>query len=347
MPTSRPDPALIAWEVPTQRPAESLTRSACLRGAVRWAILAPSRHNTQPWRFVLHDEMLDLRADRSRGLPVADPMGRELAIACGAALLNTRLALRHLGQEPSLQLLPDDGDPDLLARVTIGGPCSDPGADTALFVAISHRRTNRAEFEPRDVPDDLLGRLVEEAAAEGAWLHLLSRQSERWELAALVDEGDRIQYADTAFRHEVASWLRGNHESAPDGIRGYGFGMSEAHARASRFAVRMFNLGRSRGAHDRIRVEEAPMAAVLGTDDDAPSAWLHAGMALQRVLLRARSESVWAAFHSQPIEVPALRVRLARIVERLGHPQVVLRLGYGPVPLPEPRRPAEEVLTET
>lgn len=351
MSTSSPDPVLAdpvlaAWDVPTQRAPEALTPNGRLRAAVRWAVLAPSGHNSQPWRFVVRDEALELRADRSRRLPLADPDDRELAIACGAALMNARLALRHLGDEPVVQLLPEPGDRDLLARVTLGAPAVDAAADAALFVAIGHRRTNRAAYEPRDIPGDLLVQLVREVAAEGAWLQLLTEQAQRWELGSLVEEADRVQYADPAFRRELASWIRTNHE-APDGIRAYGLGMSDTRALGHRFAVRLLDIGRSRGARDRSLVEEAPVAVVLGTDGDSPADWLRAGQALQRMLLRARSESVWAAFHNQPVQVRPLRTRLATTIGRQGHPQVVLRLGYGPAPRPEPRRPAEDVLSET
>ena len=40
-----------------------------LRMAVEHAILAPSSHNTQPWRFQIRDDVLELFADRMRALP--------------------------------------------------------------------------------------------------------------------------------------------------------------------------------------------------------------------------------------------------------------------------------------
>lgn len=341
----RTDPVLAAWELPTQRAPESLTARGRLRAAVRWAVLAPSRHNAQPWRFVLRGEALELWADRSRALPAADPQDRELVIACGAALANLRLALGHLGDQPDVVTLPDPGQPDLLARVTLTGRGGSGPDDAALFAAIAQRRTNRAEYEPRDVPDDVLRALVREAEGAGTRLHVITQQAERWELGALVEEADRAQFADPDFRHELTAWLRADRDPAPDGVRGYGLGRSDPRSLVARLAVRRFDLGRTRGARDRSLVEEAPAAAVLGTAADDTAAWLQAGEGLQRMLLRARVASVWAAFHNQAVEVPAVRDRLARLAG-LGFPQVVLRLGYGPAPQPEPRRSADDVLVE-
>jgi nitroreductase len=45
---------------------------------------APSLHNSQPWRFRLRPRSIELHAGLDRQLPVADPDGRELRLACGA-----------------------------------------------------------------------------------------------------------------------------------------------------------------------------------------------------------------------------------------------------------------------
>ena len=48
-----------------------------LRAVVELASLAPSVHNTQPWRFTWDGRALSLYDDAARALPVLDPTGRE------------------------------------------------------------------------------------------------------------------------------------------------------------------------------------------------------------------------------------------------------------------------------
>ncbi|MEO1398336.1 MAG: nitroreductase family protein, partial [Pseudomonadota bacterium] len=62
---------------------------------LRYAILAPSGHNTQPWRFRLLEDHLVVLADRTRALPVVDPYDRELTISCGAAIGHFEVAAAH------------------------------------------------------------------------------------------------------------------------------------------------------------------------------------------------------------------------------------------------------------
>ena len=88
------------------------------------AVMAPSMHNSQPWRFRIGpaSQTIEVCADPARMLRSGDPDGRALHIACGAALLNLRLAAAVAGRQPVVRLLPDPGQPLLLATVRLAGP---------------------------------------------------------------------------------------------------------------------------------------------------------------------------------------------------------------------------------
>lgn len=91
------------------------------------AVRAPSSHNTQPWVFRFHSDGVELLADRTRALPVNDPDDRELVVSCGAALFHLRIAALHLGLSAKTTPLPDERDPDLLARVELAPAAQGPG----------------------------------------------------------------------------------------------------------------------------------------------------------------------------------------------------------------------------
>ncbi|MGW3115809.1 hypothetical protein ACWDBW_01445 [Streptomyces sp. NPDC001107] len=132
---------------------------------VRTAVTAPSVHNTQPWLFVSSDSGLDLYADPTRRLPLTDPDGREQLLSCGAALFNIRVAMRHLGFRPVVQLLPDAYTPAHLARVGWGAHAR-PGTDENLmYRALQQRHTHRGSFQYSPLPQPLIGELREQAHA--------------------------------------------------------------------------------------------------------------------------------------------------------------------------------------
>jgi nitroreductase len=316
-----------------------------LRAAVRFAVRAPSSHNSQPWRFVLADGALELRADRSRALPVVDPDDRELVISCGSALFHLGLALRHFGSTPHVERLPSVRDPDLLARVEVTGAWERTAEDEALFHAIPQRHTNRQPFEDRHLPEGLGQALEAAAQASGAWLHVFRTPEARSAIASLVAEADRIQMADKRFRRELAAWLRPNWTERRDGMPGFTLGLGDVMAAAGPLIVRTFDVGKGRAAHDEELAEGSPILALLGTSRDTPYHWLEAGEALSHVLLRAQVDGVSASYLNQPIEIVELRPRLQRIAGRPGYPQMLLRLGIGREVSGTPRRPVSEVLT--
>lgn len=240
--------------------------------------------------------------------------------------------------------MPDADQPAQLARVHLGSQQPATPEDQALFEAIPQRHTNRQPFTSRPVPEELLAELQAAARQEGAWIQIANDATTRTQIGDLIAEGDRIQWGDAPFRHELAAWIRANVSHRQDGIPGYAQGMPTLMSLVGPFVIRTFNLGKSQAAKDRALADAAPVLAVLGTDADTPRDWLNAGQALARVLLRACAAGVSASFFNQPIEVPSLRPQLQAALGRSGMPQIMLRLGYGPAVRPTPRRSVSEVL---
>jgi nitroreductase len=323
-------------------PADAPDREQ-LRHMVRYAVLAPSAHNTQPWRFRVTQAGIELHADRTRALPVSDPEGRELTISCGAALFFLRVALRRFGHMDRVHLLPDPARPDLLAVVSRGDPSRASREVLTLFGAIRERRTHRPAFEVRDVSPPDLAAVREAAEDEGGWMRPLADPL-RSQVAELVEEADHLQYADGAFRRELASWIRPTARGADDGIPAHALGIPDLLAPLGPALMGRVNLGGMRGGSDRRAAETAPLLAVLGTEGDRRNDWLNAGQALARVLLAGRARGLSAAFLNQPVQMPEMRVRLREMLGREGWPQLILRMGYGHDLPPTPRRAVSDVL---
>ena len=92
------------------------------RFVVEAAMHAPSVLNTQPWWFGdgAGEREISLHADVDRRLGIADPLGREMLLSCGAALFTGRVALRYLSLVPKVSVLPDPDLPNLVARIGYG-----------------------------------------------------------------------------------------------------------------------------------------------------------------------------------------------------------------------------------
>lgn len=306
------------------------------QGLVQAATLAPSSHNTQPWLFRIGGSTIELLADRTRALPVNDPEDRELTISCGCALLNLRIAAAAAGLRAEVLMLPDGSMGDLLARVRVA-PTAAPSLDAELQGAMAERRTYRERFDSTPVDPDVLRSLAEAAASEGATLTVLETPEQRLHAAALVAEGDSVQWANPSWRRELAAWMHPRR-------RGDGLTLPALAVPVAQMVVRTFDMGNGVAAKDRQLADESPVLAVLATAGDTPHDWLAAGQALQRLLLLAVSRGLQASYLNQPVQIASLRPKLQQLTRRPGHAQLLLRLGAPLRALPAtPRRPLPDI----
>ncbi|MEV0911207.1 Acg family FMN-binding oxidoreductase [Streptomyces hokutonensis] len=303
------------------------------------ASLAPSPHNSQPWFFVEegHDHGFEIHADRERRLALTDPGGRETVIACGAALFNARIAVRNLGFRPAVDLLPETGNPAYLARVAFAAHA--PAAyDEALMAGVmAHRHTHRGPFASEPVPEELLDDLREHARVEGAGLQVVDDADQLDGLADLVRTAEDVHRADRGHTAEIAGCV------GPAGVP------AEAclyHPDCVLLAARDYlGLARQFAVPPQKWVSRTGTVVALTTPYDTRADWLRAGQALQRVLLYAAAHGVRAAFHTQPLEVPAVRAEVRTSIAFGRFPQLILRLGRTTQTWATPRRgPAETLL---
>ena len=305
---------------------------------IQRAVLAPSSHDTQPWRFRIGEQAIDLFADRTRALPVNDPDDRELTISCGAALLNLRAAAASVRLKVTVRLLPEGAERDWLARVGFEEEPETISSDAELAEHIERRRTYRKRFADMPIDEEIVRQLERAAAVEGAWLKPLQSEQSRHDAAALVAEGDAIQWANPSWRRELAAWMHPRR-------RGDGLTVPGLAAPVAQLVVRTFDMGGGVGAKDKELAEASPLLAVLGTQRDDVNAWILAGQALQRVALTACRLGLQASYLNQPLQVASLRSKLQDLVGGVGRPQLLLRFGYPTGELPQtPRRPVEDVI---
>lgn len=302
------------------------------------AVAAPSVHNSQPWRFRVGHDRIDVLWDVSRWLPVLDPHGREALISIGAAVLNLRIAILAAGRTPLTRLLPDPGDPHLAARVTIGGPHRPDLTIRALASAIGKRRTNRRPFRDIGIREEVLDQLVAAARAEGASLTVADPDA-RQAILALARIANDWQRDDPAYLDELGAWTDVD-QARGDGIPAWSFGPTDDSAA---LPLRDLGLSHPDAPRRRARFESAPTVVVLATAGDNPTAWLRAGQAMERALLTATVRGVSNTPITAPTELPEIRGLLSEPGDRRTA-QVILRLGYGDPCPATPRRPLADVL---
>jgi hypothetical protein len=306
-------------------------------------------HNTQPWRFAVTGPTIELYADASRQL-MEDLAGREMIISCGAALFGLRLAVRSLGYQSEVSLFPEPSQRHLLARVRAGRPAPMTPDERVMLQAVPHRHTHRGTFEPGPLPGGLLERLRDDAAAEGATLAVIDDGPAYQHLTAILAAWSRwrdlypASPAEIRTRAETLRWTREADTEARDGVPPHAFPAAAGGA-TGRLPQRDFDLDRGWGFSPS-GGPPAPVTAILVAPGEDEQSWLRAGQALQRILLRAASQWVFAGLQTQPLQSASVRAQIRGSLTPAGSPQLLLELGVARTAHPTARRPASEVITD-
>jgi nitroreductase len=298
---------------------------------------APSVHNTQPWRWVVHADRLELFAVRDRQLREQDPEGRLLLISCGTALHHAEIALEAEGWQYQVDRPADEP----LAVIRLG-PRGVAEQDATRRLALTELRyTDRRTVSEKPLAADVLGELTAAARDAGARLDVL-RRDQVLELAVTVEHAEQAAGSDERLRAELARWVGGDRPG------GTGLPDSAIPAELPLTTVTERDFGQAGdldpgGGHD-----SAATYAVLYGDGDEPVDWIRAGEALSALWLAATEHGASVLPFSSPIELPFTRQALRRMLAGVGYPYLALRLGAidaGSVPPPHtPRLAAQQVI---
>jgi nitroreductase len=323
----------------------SARRDTALRRAAVRATLAPSVHNTQPWRLHLRPGELRIQADRSRQLAVLDPTARQLTISCGCALMNARVSLAADNIGVTVTRFPDSEQTDVVATMTwADGTSTEDRALAALDNVLELRQTNRRRFSDDDVPEAVIESLEAAAAAEGAELWVIRRPEQRVAVAALSQHADAIEHLNPAYRAELRAWTS-NDPTRRDGVPGSAVPHVDAGSE-DEVPIRDFDTHGSGGLPTGTHSSRNQCLVLLGTSGDSPADWLRAGEALERVLLEVTRQGFVASPLTQVTEVPSARAQLRGELSLIGYPHVLLRIGRATLTPGSRRRRLVDVLVD-
>jgi hypothetical protein len=311
-----------------------------MRELVRYATLAASGHNTQPWSFAITENVIDIHPDSTRHLPVVDPHDRELWISLGCALENLLVAARAAGYMPAVTY-PDAAD---FIHIELTPETAQAGA---LFDAIPLRQNTRSAYDGRPIPMADLDQLQAVPLEPGVALHLITSPTNRETVMEYVNQGNLRQYADSVFINELITWVRFNKKEALATLDGL-YAPSSGNPAVPRWLGQLVVAGtqpQQQADADATKLRSSPGAVVVASEADDKTAWVRTGQVYERLALTMTSLNIKSAFLNQPIEVSAVRGQFQSAIG-LGVtlPQLLVRFGYADAMPRSLRRPVDQVL---
>jgi nitroreductase len=319
---------------------------------LRYASLAPSGHNTQPWSVRATGPGLIIGSDPARWLPKVDPQNREMALSIGAFLENLLLAAPGHGYRASVVVTASSARDGELVQVTLT-PAGETDRDA--LEQIRRRRTVRSGQLRRPLSSKDLRELLGYFGEHGHYFPLASKEGRY--LAEGTIEANRAQALRDDAQAELAMWIRFRNE---DG-RAHGDGLTpesmEIHGFAGWYVRHFMNresvMGKSfrdEGV-DRVREQVASCGGwmVVTSPDGALETLLATGRRTERMWLAVRGLQIAIHPMTQLLEELPFREQIGKELGIRNPIQFLLRVGYVEN-YPEPvslRRPVAAMLCAT
>ena len=298
------------------------------------ASLAPSSHNTQPWRVRVVDEThLCLSIDPHRCLPVVDPKLREMSISMGAFIENLAVAALMTGWRVDVSEIAQSPDADPLCSLLLR-PDSVENKTVNQDMVLG-RRTVRKNLSGSADTVAACNRLSA-FRDDTLFIHMKSGLAEK--LGRLTADAFATQTADDAAQTELADWIRFKNRNARQKRDGLTTESMEITG-VSGWVVRTF-LNRDSVAKESFRekglsetkqmVAEGAGWFILTTPTDSVEDCIDAGRRFERLALACVPLGISLHPMSQALEYKDTRRALSDFLGIREQPQMLLRAGQIP-----------------
>lgn len=319
-----------------------------LRDYVRFGTLASNSHNTQPWKFRLGVDTIDILPDFSRRTPIVDPDDHHLYVTLGCATQNVVIAANASGRPAEISVATDGCEGTAMHLFLGKGRGIGHRTDADLCGAIPVRQSTRSEYDGQSLSGAELGQLEEAAAMPGVDVHVITERPRLEQALEFIQEGNSAQMDSPSFVCELKKWIRYNPAAAleaGDGLLGKCSGSPSA---PNWLGPIIFELAFKKDAENKKyarQLRSSAGLAVFVAEKENPEGWIQVGRSFERFALQATVLGIRHAHLNMPIEVPEVRPAFANWLGIPGRrPDLVVRFGKA-LPMPMSiRRPLDGVI---
>ena len=318
------------------REEEFLTQSKPfekIKFLLRYAVLAPSTHNSQPWLFKIEPPSCKIYYDPRYSIREADPLQRDLYISFGCFIENLVTAASYFGVYEHVQYICDQNT-NLVAEVffknlsEVSIVRSGDLLLKPLIDAIKTRVNTRGVFEKKSIPLDAKDAFKKLNTFDGLELHLIDDTEKIKALALLTAEGLRVAYRSKKFREEMSGWINTSFSKRQEGIPGYSLRMPAPISLIFSSLVRWLDIGKRVGWLNYQSMASAPLVSIISVERNSPRIWLDVGRLGERMMLIARARGLKTSIFVASVEIGDLYKQVQTILETSRIPQFLMCVGF-------------------
>lgn len=298
----------------------------------RFGLLAPSVHNTQPWRYYFENNYLEITPDNDRILTHGDPTGRECWISIGCCVQAIVQAAEAYGL--TTKVTADEGVKiEFLEKAGI--------KNLKALHAIIDRASDRSLFSPArskvlDLSDVWTSETTKITVSDDK--NLIKK------VADLSSKCIALALSIPEFRRELSECIRTNFTKKPDGMPGFVFGKGLFGSIFNIVRYRFLDVSGSESENEKQKIVSATWLVFILTSGDTKEFWLEAGRAYMAACIKITHLGYAHSTSAAVVEAPEFHKEIETALNTNYRLQAVIRVGTsGKKPLHSPRRELNEV----
>jgi hypothetical protein len=316
---------------------------------LKYASLAPSGHNTQPWNVkIVSDSEWIIGWDKNRALPAVDPHNRELTLSIGAFCEALSISAESIGLQVTKKITGANSFAPELVKIFFKSADKHDG----LMYALQKRRTIKNGLLEEPLRPDDVQFIRSGIKSEISFFHRGSREASAIERAVL--ESNIIQSQRDDAQEELATWIRWKDSDASKYKNGLTPGGMEISGIGGWYVKHFYSkedVMTESFRNQTIQIIEKLLSSygswiVISTATENPGTLIDAGGDFLRLGLNSYDKKIALHPMTQPLEENGFAENLKKTLKIDGRIQFILRAGYvetypGPVSL---RMPAESIV---
>lgn len=337
-----------AWEIKEKDFPKRGSFAEQAKFLLGYAILAPSSHNTQPWKFVIRGKTntIHILPDLERALIYSDRTQRELYLSLGCVLANLLIAAQHFGFQTHVDFLPEEELENVAVKIGFKKQKKE-NILASLFPYITRRTSNRNRYIRKTIKKEIFAQLLSYNDENGVAVSFVTENKKVKEVANILKEAVLFAFNDKIFKEELSHWVRSNYTTKFDGIPLFGFGIPGLLSLLAPFMIKLIPATLQASMDEEFVILSSSLLVIV-IDEDSKESWLKAGKVYEYLTLACLKENIGMAPMAAIIEHGESNKKLQKLLGTQMKPVFFARMGYAKkVPPHSPRRSVEDVTTQS
>ncbi len=329
-----------AWNVDPLGFDEITSDIEKLKYFARFAVLAPSGHNSQPWTITAGKDSITITIDKVRHLS-ADGSGLlsvEPYISIGTFLETFLLAAKGYGYTLVIKRWPKE---DCIAEISMG-PSTNP--DPKFLSSIINRVSNRNRFKQSTIPLKALDCITKNPFSD-LETTVVTKRTDIEFIASKTVIAIKSIMGKPLYRKELSKWVRTNHTRKYDGMPGFTHSFGTLKSLVSKTAVRYMPKHGPQAHKSADLIINSGALIIVSCTNNQRDSFINAGMLYSRICIQATSLGVSTSALGASVIDSDTREEVKKYFKIKSRPVYILRLGMTETTAKHsPRWPLEKIL---